>query len=92
MVLVGDPKQAIYAFRGADVFAYLQAQRIAGTKRTLGTNYRSDRPLIEAYDALFAGADLGHEGIRYTPVEAVPTHEKSGLRGAPTDTPLRIGC
>jgi exodeoxyribonuclease V beta subunit len=42
LFLVGDPKQAIYAFRGADVQAYLQVRReAAGTIRSLDTNYRS---------------------------------------------------
>ena len=43
MVVIGDPKQAIYAFRGADVFSYLQVAREAGTIATLGTCWRSDR-------------------------------------------------
>ncbi|MGH9282261.1 MAG: UvrD-helicase domain-containing protein, partial [Acidimicrobiales bacterium] len=42
LVLIGDPKQAIYSFRGADVYAYLEAARIAGTHATLGVNWRSD--------------------------------------------------
>ena len=44
MVLIGDPKQAIYAFRGGDVFAYLDAARTAVSRRTLDTNWRSDAP------------------------------------------------
>jgi len=53
---VGDPKQAIYGFRGADIFSYLEArsnERIA--RRTLMTNQRSERNLIAAVNALFAG-------------------------------------
>ena len=65
LVLIGDPKQAIYAFRGADVYAYLEAARAAGASATLEVNWRSDQGLIEAYDALFGGARLGHEGIAY---------------------------
>ena len=66
LVLIGDPKQAIYAFRGADVYAYLEAAR-DGRRRsaTLDVNWRSDQGLIDAYDALFGGAQLGHEGIVY---------------------------
>ena len=66
LVLIGDPKQAIYAFRGADVYAYLEAAR-DGRRRsaTLEVNWRSDQGLIDAYDALFGGAKLGHEGIVY---------------------------
>ncbi len=90
LVLVGDPKQAIYAFRGADVFAYLQAAETAGSQPTLETNYRSDQPLIDAYDALFGNAQLGHPGIVYRPVQAPEHHQGRGLRGAPTDAPLRF--
>jgi len=53
---VGDPKQAIYGFRGADIFSYLEArsnERI--TRRTLKTNQRSERDLIAAINALFVG-------------------------------------
>ena len=43
LVLIGDPKQAIYAFRGADVYAYIEARASAATQRTLAVNWRSDR-------------------------------------------------
>jgi exodeoxyribonuclease V beta subunit len=83
LVLIGDPKQAIYAFRGADVYAYLDAA--AGAERkTLQTNWRSDQGLIDAYDALFGGARLGHEGIVYRPVRAT-NHGRP-----PSGAPLRI--
>src|SRR5207244_12430936 len=62
LVLIGDPKQAISAFRGADVYAYLAAAEVAGTQATLAVNWRSDQGLIDAYDALLRGARLGHEG------------------------------
>ena len=42
MVLIGDPKQAIYAFRGGDVTTYLQAAATATTRKTLAVNWRSD--------------------------------------------------
>src|SRR5205814_9640191 len=63
LVLIADPKQAVYSFRGADVYAYLEASATAVTKATLATNWRSDQGLIDALDALFDGAQLGHEGI-----------------------------
>jgi exodeoxyribonuclease V beta subunit len=56
------PKQAIYAFRGADVYAYLGGARAAASARRCDVNWRSDQGLIDAYDALFGGARLGHEG------------------------------
>jgi len=90
LVLVGDPKQAIYAFRGADVFAYLAAAADAGTRATLGVNWRSDQGLIDAYDAIFHGARLGHEGIAYRTVHAAPQNVAPRLSGAPVDAPLRV--
>ena len=72
LVLIGDPKQAIYAFRGADVYSYLSAAETAGERATLEVNFRSDQGLIDAYDAMFGGAKLGHEGIVYRHVRAAP--------------------
>lgn len=61
LLLVGDPKQAIYGFRGADVQAYLmQAGRVDRTY-SLGTNYRSRPPLVEAVNQLFQ-AEPGEAG------------------------------
>ncbi|MEJ7774994.1 MAG: UvrD-helicase domain-containing protein, partial [Nocardioidaceae bacterium] len=90
LVLIGDPKQAIYAFRGADVYAYLDAAASAGTSETLDVNWRSDQGLITAYDALFAGARLGHEGIVYRRVTATPANQTPRLSGAPSSVPLRV--
>ncbi len=90
LVLIGDPKQAIYAFRGADVYAYLEAARTAGTSATLEVNWRSDQGLLEAYDALFANARLGHEGIAYRSVRAAEANRAPRLLGAPRGEPLRV--
>ncbi len=51
--LVGDPKQAIYSFRGADIFAYLAARDDADGRYTLDVNWRSDPALIQAINTLF---------------------------------------
>jgi len=64
LVLIGDPKQAIYAFRGADVHAYLAAHRQA-RRFTLGANWRADQPLLDATDALLSPLQLGHPAIRF---------------------------
>ena len=91
LVLIGDPKQAIYAFRGADVYAYLDAARAAGDQRDAGdVNWRSDQRLLDAYDALFAGAQLGHPGIGYRTVRAAPPNHDARLAGAPECAPLRV--
>ena len=56
LIVVGDPKQSIYRFRGADVFAYLDAktQVPAGHTLDLTVNYRSDPALVRAVNAAFA--------------------------------------
>ncbi|MDO5684108.1 MAG: UvrD-helicase domain-containing protein, partial [Propionibacteriaceae bacterium] len=64
MVLIGDPKQAIYAFRGAEVNAYLAAVASPGTRlMTLNMNWRTDGGLVDALGALFGNAQLGDERI-----------------------------
>ena len=47
LILIGDPKQAIYAFRGGDIVTYLKAAQTAGVQKTLGTNWRSDGALVQ---------------------------------------------
>ncbi|MGH9028094.1 MAG: UvrD-helicase domain-containing protein, partial [Acidimicrobiales bacterium] len=89
LVLIGDPKQAIYAFRGADVYAYLAASASAGEHFTLGDNYRSDEALLRAFDALMDPLLLGHPDIPYRVVRSIPKHEQPGLRGAPSPSALR---
>jgi exodeoxyribonuclease V beta subunit len=90
LVLIGDPKQAIYAFRGADVQAYLLAQRVVGSEWTLDVNWRSDQALLEAYDALFGNAQLGYADITYRHVRAADAHQEPRLVGAPVPEPLRL--
>ena len=54
LFLIGDPKQAIYSFRGADIFSYLDAARHADAKFTLTENWRSEPDLITAVNTLFS--------------------------------------
>ncbi len=51
--IIGDPKQSIYRFRGADVYAYLNARKLANQRYELLTNYRSPKPLVEGINLLF---------------------------------------
>ncbi len=88
LVLIGDPKQAVYAFRGGDVTTYLAAAALAGTAHTLVTNWRSDRPLLEALGTVFGGAALGDPRILVRPVEAA--HPGSRLTGAGAPVRLRL--
>ncbi|MBV1786734.1 exodeoxyribonuclease V subunit beta [Marinobacterium sp. D7] len=58
LLMIGDPKQAIYAFRGADIHTYLRARRdSAGALYTLGTNYRSSTAMVDAVNRLFQHAE-----------------------------------
>jgi len=54
LCLIGDPKQAIYSFRGADIFAYIRAVRDIDNRFTLRENYRSRPDLIRAVNAVFS--------------------------------------
>ena len=89
IVLIGDPKQAIYAFRGGDVVTYLQAARTADRLATLDVNRRSDGPLVRALSAFFAGAALGHEDIRVRPVRAAGDTSRLRRNGVPLP-PFRL--
>lgn len=88
LILIGDPKQAIYAFRGGDVFTYLAATEAASAQATLATNWRTDEPLLRQLDAVMGGLALGDERIRVTEVHG--HHSRPRLAGAPSATPLRV--
>jgi len=63
LFLIGDPKQAIYAFRGADIYTYLRARHAtAGRWHTLDTNFRSSHAMVETVNHIFARAELRDEG------------------------------
>ncbi len=77
LFLIGDPKQAIYGFRGADIFTYMEAARRASTRFTLGENWRSEPALIAAVNAVFANAGLPfvYEDIAFKPVQPAKKKE-----------------
>lgn len=96
MLLIGDPKQAIYAFRGADIFTYLKAREdTAGRHVTLGTNFRSSRAMAAAVNHCFryadqhpAGAFLfreegGDNPLPFLPVDAKGRSEQLVHQGQP---------
>lgn len=78
MILVGDPKQAIYGFRGADIYTYREAVEALGedSKRRLTTNYRSDPLLVKALNGFFQipsrwiSLPFHQDHLPYIPVEA----------------------
>jgi exodeoxyribonuclease V beta subunit len=88
LVLIGDPKQAIYGFRGGDIYTYLQAADTAGDKQTLSMNWRSDKVLVDALQTLLRGAALGDPKIVVRDVKAhIEGHR---LAGAPHNAPFRL--
>lgn len=88
LILIGDPKQAIYAFRGGDIVTYLHAASTAGHRQTLGTNWRSDGELVDRLQVVLRDAELGDEQIVVRPVEA--HHKGHRLEGAPRNDPFRL--
>lgn len=86
LLLIGDPKQAIYAFRGADIYAYLAAAETAAQKWSLTRNYRTDEGLVQGLNDVFGTSHLGDESIQYRPVtSAAPV-----APGKTRKVPLRI--
>ena len=82
LFLIGDPKQAIYGFRGADLFAYLTASSQVESRHTLGENWRSEPGLITAVNTLFARPDrpFVFEEISFHPARPAPARGPDPLR------------
>lgn len=91
LFVIGDPKQAIYAFRGADVFAYLNAQHGADAAHTLPTNWRSAPLLVDAVNTLFGVAADAFvlDDLRFRAAQAAPRNADRQA-GAAAGPPLRI--
>lgn len=92
LYFIGDPKQAIYGFRGADVFTYIEAAMAASRRFTLGTNWRSEKRLLGALNLFFAKSPPFGNGIEYRPV-APPEKPRAGfapLTGADRESRLRF--
>jgi len=88
LILIGDPKQAIYAFRGADVFSYLNAAGHADHHATLPRNWRSDAAVVDGIEAIMGGMQLGDPQIVVHPVEVC--HAESRLQGVTSQARLRL--
>jgi exodeoxyribonuclease V beta subunit len=90
---IGDPKQAIYGFRGADVFTYLEAAKVANRRYTLGQNWRSEARLVEGVSAIFGRREDSFviESIDLAPVTASGKADKEPLTiDNRRDQPLRF--
>ena len=77
LLMIGDPKQAIYSFRGGDIYTYLRAKKAADFRWGMEVNYRSSKEVITCCNRLFNGAPIGSgtqnlfdENIRYPLVKA----------------------
>jgi exodeoxyribonuclease V beta subunit len=90
LLAVGDPKQAIYRFRGADIDAYLSV-REDDKLLTLRENWRSDEDLIAALNHLFDGWEFG-TGINYIPVKARTGAPKSSIVGVKPLSIISLGA
>ncbi|MGY1153913.1 exodeoxyribonuclease V subunit beta [Klebsiella pneumoniae] len=80
LLLIGDPKQAIYDFRGADIFTYMKARGDVAAHYTLDTNWRSSPGMVGSVNRLFSLSDnpfMFHE-IPFLPVKAAAKNK--GLR------------
>ncbi|MGL4270392.1 MAG: exodeoxyribonuclease V subunit beta, partial [Plesiomonas sp.] len=75
LLMIGDPKQAIYAFRGADIFTYIEARRNVSAHYTLETNWRSSAGMVAAVNRLFSLSPdpfLFRDDIPFSAVQASP--------------------
>jgi len=99
LLFVGDPKQAIYGFRGGDIFTYYDARRDVDAARVhlLDTNYRSETNLVAAVNELFDGPPdrpgaFLNEHIRYQAVRAsgLPDEKTLTRDGQPLERPLIV--
>jgi exodeoxyribonuclease V beta subunit len=93
LFLIGDPKQAIYRFRGADIFAYLEAKDSADRRYSLPLNWRSAAKLVDAVSALFqaAPAPFVFEDIEMPMVHAAPATAERRLVGyGDAERPLEL--
>lgn len=79
-IMIGDPKQAIYAFRGADIFTYIDAKHLVPHDHhfTLAKNWRSQANLVNAVNRLFEQSEMGfmfENSIPFYPVDAAKKEE-----------------
>jgi exodeoxyribonuclease V beta subunit len=83
LIMIGDPKQAIYSFRGGDIFTYMKAKSEASVQHySLQTNWRSEAALIQALNALFGRREapfIYAGAIDFVPALPAPKDDKAPL-------------
>ena len=89
LIAVGDPKQAIYRFRGADVNAYLTLAAEVADTRSMTTNWRSDAAMVSVLNRWLNGWEFGDPRIRYVDVNASPAAADRRLAGGGEPVQLR---
>ncbi|WP_299196639.1 exodeoxyribonuclease V subunit beta [uncultured Amphritea sp.] len=80
LFMIGDPKQAIYGFRGADIFTYIKARREVTDHYTLEVNWRSSKTMISAVNELFANSSspfIYNDDIPFLPVKEAGKADKT---------------
>ena len=85
-IMIGDPKQAIYKFRGADIFTYFKAADEAQHRFNLGKNYRSHQDVVQCVNRLFDFTEQPpflYDKIQFLPVAAKDDHPQFWLNGEP---------
>jgi exodeoxyribonuclease V beta subunit len=84
LTLIGDPKQAIYSFRGGDIFTYMQARQLPQIDLfSLQTNWRSQPNLVHAINTLFSqrpDAFIYRDSIKFSHVESIAQNAVHELR------------
>ena len=91
--MIGDPKQAIYAFRGGDIFAYLRAVKDAeGRAYTLEKNWRSDPALVRAVNTVFmqSTSPFYFKDICFSPVTTPESAENRFMQNKHFSSPLKF--
>lgn len=88
LFMIGDPKQAIYSFRGADIFTYMKARNAVNAHYSLDNNYRSSAEMIDAVNGFFQhkiAPFIYDQDIPFHPVKAPPIKRKKLVVNNPED-------
>ncbi|WP_413692897.1 exodeoxyribonuclease V subunit beta [Psychromonas sp. KJ10-2] len=88
LFMIGDPKQAIYSFRGADIFTYMKARNAVSAHYSLDNNYRSSAEMIDAVNGFFQhkiAPFIYDQDIPFHPVQAPPIKRKKLVVNNPDD-------